>query len=133
MANFNRLLSRLDDIAKIAAQAAKQPTKEAIRIAYNESKQPGGSTFKKLKRPTGKLPVIGLRDYYSYTVTSKQVKVTATRKPYAVYHHTGTRFMPPRTPWAKNQKIPKLWQEVIGRPVLRAIRQRLIGKGKNAF
>lgn len=123
---LNAIGERLSGIERKLATESKVFVKEAIKSAYNESKQPGGRKFKALKRPTGKLPVIGLRDYYTYTPVGNTLKITADRKPYAVFHHTGTKFMPPRTPWPK--KIPEQWKETVGRRLMRVVMRAGFGK-----
>jgi hypothetical protein len=107
-------------LMKVCVNASLPVVEERVKQSYDNSKTAYNRNFVPLKKPKGLPPVIGLRDYYRYAGKQDAISITSS-KSYAGYHHTGTRYIPARSPFPKNDKLPMSWK----RPMVEAIKASL--------
>lgn len=105
-------------------RAMIRPLSAQVKKSYNTSTSPDNEPFAPLQKPTGLRPVIGLRDFYEYRASGTQIFVSSS-KFYSIFHYTGTRFIPPRSPWPRNGQIPSQWKQAIGPQIQKWITSRL--------
>lgn len=119
---LNPLIRALTDeeVTKVCLKVVPPVIKVRVKESYNLSKNAYNRKFAPLKKPTGLPPVIGLRDYYRYTRKVDAISITSS-KYYSIYHHTGTKHMPARSPFPRQDKLPKSWE----RPIVEAINANL--------
>jgi hypothetical protein len=101
-------------------RAMTRPLQQEIQRSYDISEKPTGQKFVPLKKPHGLPPVFGLRDNYRYSVVDNKISITAL-KDYAIYHDTGTKHMPARSPWPTGSSIPASWSARLNPILDRAI------------
>lgn len=123
--NRNRLqdlLSNLqsqEEIKEIAANAVANPVKQLVERGFNKTKTPFDERWKELKKPNGKRPLEGLRDFFDVHVEGKRVILTH-KKEYAKYHQDGTKYIP-RRQFLPDLVIPTNWQQKLRVPIQKAI------------
>lgn len=118
-------LQSQESLKEIAANAVANPVKNLVESGFDKTKTPFGEAWKELKKPTGKRPLEGLRDFFDVRVEGKRVILTH-KKEYAKYHQDGTRYIPKRQ-FLPELVLPTDWQKKLSVPVQKAISRYLRG------
>lgn len=112
-------------IKEISARAVANPVKTLTEKGFDDTKTPFGERWQDLKKPNGKRPLEGLRDFFDVRVEQNRVILTH-KKDYAKYHQSGTRHIP-RRQFLPDLVIPTQWQQKLSVSIQKAVVKYLKG------
>lgn len=112
-------------IKEISAKAVANPIKTLTEKGFDDTKTPFGERWKDLKKPTGRRPLEGLRDFFDVRVEQNRVILTH-KKDYAKYHQSGTRHIP-RRQFLPDLVVPTNWQNKLSVSIKEAVNKYLKG------
>ena len=112
---LNGLIRRLkgaeQKIPVRVARAAIPVIKKLVYRHFIDTKDPNEKRWAPLKKPTGKPPIRGLRDYFTYDLSAAVIQISNS-KWYTKFHQSGTKFIEPRR-FLPVRKITLKWRREI--------------------
>lgn len=115
---LERLFQQFSSGPKIphqVAQAARPVVQSQLEHQFETATSPDGESWKALKKPTGRRPLAGLKDFFLCTVLAATILIRSS-KFYTVFHQKGTRVIPARS-FLPEGTLSASWKSVLAVPI----------------